>query len=219
MDRKGNDKSFPVGSVEKRDPCPVTRVPSNESRATSDESYEEVIIAGFGGQGILLAGRLLAQTAMKAGKEVTFMPSYGAEVRGGTANCMVIIAERKIACPVVADPDSLIVMNKASLNKFAPRLKTGGLLVMNSSLIDSKPQLDKTIEIIAVPADDLAVELGNKKAANMVAIGAYLQKRGHLAPDAAAEALPDVLAKRYHQTLPVNTEALRRGAEFVKNSK
>ena len=185
---------------------------------TTNDSYEEVIIAGFGGQGILLAGRLLAQTAMKRGLEVTFMPSYGAEIRGGTSNCAVIVADESIASPIVSKPDSLIVMNKASLNKFAPRLKNGGLLVMNSSLIDSKPQLDKTVEIIAVPADELAIELGSRKAANMVAIGAYLQKRGHLTPDAAAEALPDVLAKRYHQTLPVNTEALRRGAEFVKNS-
>jgi 2-oxoglutarate ferredoxin oxidoreductase subunit gamma len=214
MDRKGNDKSLPARPIERL----KTKYRMSNAQMTTNESYEEVIIAGFGGQGILLAGRLLAQTAMKRGLEVTFMPSYGAEVRGGTANCMVIIADEPIACPVVADPDSLIVMNKASLNKFAPRLKKGGLLVMNSSLIDSKPQLDDTIDIIAVPADDLAVELGNKKAANMVAIGAYLQKRGHLAPDAAAEALPDVLAKRYHQTLPVNTEALRRGAEFVKNS-
>ena len=103
---------------------------------TSNSFYEEVIIAGFGGQGIMLAGRLLAQTAMKAGKEVTYMPSYGAEVRGGTANCMVVMAERKIASPLVSKPDSLIAMNKASLNKFATRLKNGGLLVMNSSLID-----------------------------------------------------------------------------------
>jgi len=182
---------------------------------TRDKFYEEVIIAGFGGQGIILAGRLLAQTAMNAGKEVTFMPSYGAEVRGGTANCMVIIAEKEIACPVVGKPDSLIVMNKASLNKFAPRLKNGGLMVMNSCLIDTEPHLDDSIEIIAVPADELAVQLGNQKAANMVALGAYLQKRGHLTPNAAAEALPDVLARRYHKTLPVNTEALRRGAEFA----
>jgi len=180
-----------------------------------NELYEEVIIAGFGGQGIILAGKLLAQMAMNVSKEVTFMPSYGAEVRGGTANCMVIIAERKIACPVVGRPNSLIVMNKASLNKFVPRLKKGGLLVMNSSLIDSVPQLDETIEVIAVPADELAVQLGNQKAANMVALGAYLQKRGHLTVDAAVQALPYVLAERYHKTIPVNTSALRRGAEFA----
>jgi 2-oxoglutarate ferredoxin oxidoreductase subunit gamma len=182
----------------------------------SDESYEEIIVAGFGGQGIMLAGRLLAQTAMKAGKEVTCMPSYGAEVRGGTSNCMVIIADEPIASPLVDRPDSLIVMNKASLNKFASRLKNGGLLVMNSSLIDTKPQLDDSIEILAVPADEIAVELGNKKIANMVALGAYFQKRGILSPDTAAACLPDTIAKRYHKTLPVNTQALHRGAEFAQ---
>ncbi len=189
--------------------------------------YEEVIIAGFGGQGIILAGRLLAQTAMKAGKEVTFMPSYGAEMRGGTANSMVIIADCAIASPLVTRPDSAIVMNKASLNKFAPRIKNNGLLVMNSSLIDPAAFLrkqeagdvDESIDILAVPADNIAVELGSQKSANMVAIGAYLQRRGLFGPDAAAESLPDVLAKRYHKTLPVNTEALRIGAEFAKKAK
>ena len=177
---------------------------------------EEVIIAGFGGQGIILSGRLLAQTAMKAGKEVTYMPAYGAEVRGGTSNCMVIIAERKIASPLVSKPDSLIAMNKASLHKFAGRIKAGGLLIYNSSLIDEAPEgLAEGVEVLALPADNLAVQLGNKKTANMVAIGAYLQKRRLFSPDAAAENLADVLAKRYHQTLPVNTKALHRGAEFA----
>ena len=183
---------------------------------TANGFYEEIIIAGFGGQGIMLTGKLLAQTAMQAGKEVTYMPSYGAEVRGGTANCMVIIGQTKIACPVVGKPDSLIAMNKASLNKFGPRLKNNGLLIMNSSLIDTEPQLDETIEIISIPADELAVELGSKKSANMVALGAYLQKREHLCADEAGKALPNVLAKRYHKTLPVNIKALQRGAEFIK---
>jgi len=186
---------------------------------TENGFYEEVIIAGFGGQGIILAGKLLAQTAMKAGKEVTYMPAYGAEVRGGTSNCTVIIADSPIASPLAAKPDSLIIMNKASLNKFAARLKNGGLLIMNSSLIDSEPQSSQTIDIVAVPADELAVELGNPKAANMVALGAYLQRRGLFGPDAAADSLADVLAERYHHTLPVNTEALRRGAEFAKKQR
>jgi 2-oxoglutarate ferredoxin oxidoreductase subunit gamma len=185
---------------------------------TRDELYEEVIIAGFGGQGIMLAGKLLAQTAMKAGKQVSFMPSYGAEVRGGTANCMVIIADDSISSPLVSRPDSLIVMNKASLNKFAPAVKTGGLLIMNSSLIDTQPELDRKIDILAIPADDIAVELGSQKSANMVALGAYLQRRGLFSVDAAAKSLPDVLAKRYHHTLPLNAEALQQGAEFAKNN-
>jgi len=188
-------------------------------RNTKDEFCEEVIIAGFGGQGIMVTGKLLAQTAMNAGKEVTYMPSYGAEVRLGTANCMVVIADEKIASPVVSKPDSLIVMNKASLNKFAHCVKPGGLLIMNSSLIEDRPQLNKSIDILAVPANDIALELGNQKVANMVALGAYLQRKGLFSPDAAAESLPEVLAKRYHNTLPLNTEALHRGAEFAKNNK
>ena len=182
---------------------------------TENGFCEEIVIAGFGGQGIMLAGKLLAQTAMNAGKEVTYMPSYGAEVRGGTANCMVVISESEIACPVVGSPDSLIVLNKASLHKFGPRLKKGGLLIMNSSLIDETPELDSSIEVISIPADELAVELGNKKSANMVALGAYIQKRGHLSIETAAKALPVTIAERYHNTLPVNTEALKRGAEFA----
>lgn len=185
---------------------------------TENGLYEEVIIAGFGGQGIILAGKLLSQTAMEAGKEVTYMPAYGAEVRGGTANCMVIIAKEPIASPLVANPDSLIAMNKASLDKFGPRLKRGGLLIINSSLIDEEPNLSGIKDILAIPADELAVELGNKKAANMVAIGAYLQKRGLFGPDAAAQSLPKVLAQRYHKTLPINIQALHKGAEFAKNN-
>lgn len=188
----------------------------NDEPQTTNHKREEILIAGFGGQGIILAGKLLAQTAMRRGLEVTYMPAYGAEVRGGTSNCTIIVAEEKIANPMVNTPDSLIIMNKASLNKFLPRLKNGGLLVMNSSLIDDKPELAETIDILAVPADDIAAELGYPKAANMVALGAYLQKRHIFSPDAAAESLPDVLAKRHHQTLPVNTKALHSGAEFVK---
>ncbi|UCD51691.1 MAG: 2-oxoacid:acceptor oxidoreductase family protein [Phycisphaerales bacterium] len=183
--------------------------------AVSEKLYEEIIIAGFGGQGIILTGKLLAQTAMNAGREVTYMPSYGAEVRGGTANCAVIVSDRPIACPVVSYPESLIVMNKASVHKFGPRLKVNGLLLWNSCLIDSEPEVDASIDIVAVPADEVAVELGSPKSANMVMLGAYLQKRGHLDPEQASEALQDVLAERYHKTIPVNTKALRRGAELA----
>ncbi|MBN1391170.1 MAG: 2-oxoacid:acceptor oxidoreductase family protein [Sedimentisphaerales bacterium] len=180
--------------------------------------YEEVIIAGFGGQGVILAGNLLAQTAMNAGKEVTFMQSYGAEMRGGTANSMLVIANEPIASPLVSCPDSLIAMNKASLEKFAPAMKSSGLLIMNSSLIDCKPNVDGSIDILEVPADDIAVKLGSQRSANMVALGAYIQRRGLLKIDDAAKSLPAVLAERYHKTLPVNIAALQQGAEFAKNA-
>lgn len=185
-------------------------------RMITNGLYEEVVIAGFGGQGVMLAGKLLAQTGMLAGREVTYMPAYGAEVRGGTANCMVVIADEPIACPVVSRPSSAIVMNKASLEKFAPRLQSGGLMILNSSLISSEPAVDVDAEVVPVPMDDIAVELGSPKSANMVGLGAYLEKRGLLGADDAGRALPDVLAKRYHSTLEVNIEALKRGAEFTK---
>ena len=101
--------------------------------------YQELIVAGFGGQGIMLAGKLLAQAAMVSDLEVTYMPSYGAEVRGGTANCMVVIADEPIACPLVTEPDTLIVLNKASYKKFVPRLKPNGLLIVNSSMMEDIP--------------------------------------------------------------------------------
>ncbi len=172
-------------------------------------------MAGFGGQGIILAGKLLAQTALNAGLEVTYMPAYGAEVRGGTANCMVILSNQPIACPVVSRPHAAVILNKASLSKFALRVRPAGLLVFNSSLIDREPQTDEGVETVAIPAEEIAVELGSPRSVNMVMLGAYLQKRGSLTPEQAAEALPDVLAPRYHKTIPINAEALRRGAEFV----
>ncbi len=182
---------------------------------TADHLYEELVIAGFGGQGIILAGKLLAQTAMRAGLEVTYMPSYGAEVRGGTANCMVTVSDQPIACPVVSTPNSLLICNKASLSKFAPRLRPGGVLVYNSSLIQSVDGAPEGVEVVGIPAEEIAIEAGSPKTANMVMLGAYLGKRGHLTPDQAAQALPDVLAERHHKTIPMNAGALRRGAEFV----
>ena len=140
--------------------------------------YEEIVIAGFGGQGIILAGKLLAQTAMKAGKEVTYMPSYGAEVRGGTANCMVIISDKPIACPVVGQSDSLIVMNKASLSKFGPRLRAGGLLVWNSCLISSEPKVSEGVDVVAVAADDaMGVDRASGRAIG--ALEGRVALRGH----------------------------------------
>ena len=173
----------------------------------------KTVIAGFGGQGILSMGLNLAEAAMRGGFNVTYLPAYGAEVRGGTANCMVIVSSRPIACPVVSAPNSLVICNKASLSKFAPCLKRGGLLIFNNSLIQSVDCAPDGVEVIGVPAEEIAIESGSPKCANMVMLGAYLGKRGHLSPQQAAEALPDVLAERHYKTIPINAEALRRGAD------
>ena len=179
--------------------------------------YEEIIVAGFGGQGIILMGKLIAQTAMAQGLEVTYMPAYGAEVRGGTSNCMVIIADELIASPLVNKPSSLIVMNKASLSKFGPRLKKDGLLVINSSQVKEAGDVDGLVKVVTIPADKIASQLGNVKVANMVALGAYLQQRGVFSPEVVAENLRYVLAERYHGMLAVNTQALRLGAEYASD--
>jgi 2-oxoglutarate ferredoxin oxidoreductase subunit gamma len=179
---------------------------------------EQVVISGFGGQGIILVGKLLAQTAMKAGKEITCMPAYGAEVRGGTANCVLVIADSPISSPVIDKPDTVIAMNKASVDKFAPKIKSGGLLVINSSLVDESPKFDDSIRVVKIPADHIAIELGSVKVANMVALGAYLQKCGLFSSEDAAECLPDVLAERYHVTIPLNKKALQKGAQFAKET-
>ncbi len=174
------------------------------------------MIAGFGGQGIILAGKLLAHSAMRSNLEVTYMPSYGAEVRGGTAKCIVCLSDEPVACPITTHPDTLIALNQASMLKYTPWLKPGGTLIYNSSSITQAP--DRTdIEIIAVPVDQIAAELGSPKSANMVALGAYLGQRHCLDLDTAVASLTDVLAQRYHKTIPVNEKALRQGAAFTKN--
>jgi 2-oxoglutarate ferredoxin oxidoreductase subunit gamma len=179
--------------------------------------FEQVIIAGFGGQGIILVGKLLAQAAMKAGKEVTYMPSYGAEVRGGASNCMITIADEPIPTPVVSKARCVIAMSKAAFNKFEKTVEQGGLLIMNSSQIDTEAKSQNGVKVVKIPIDEIAVGLGSPKVANMVALGAYLQKSGVFSPDVAAECLPDVLAERYHVTIPINKKALHAGAEFVSH--
>lgn len=179
------------------------------------KQQESVIIAGFGGQGVIFAGKLLAQTAMRANKEVTLIPAYGAEVRGGTSNCTVVIDEHPIASPMVSSPTSLVIMNKASQAKFAHCLRPGGILIYNSSLIDTAPDLPETDTVVPIPADELAIELGNQKVANMIMLGAYARLCRVLELTGVMEALPDVLAARYHTTLSTNAAALKKGADFV----
>lgn len=182
----------------------------------SQQQQESVILAGFGGQGVIFSGKLLAQTAMRMGQEITFIPAYGAEVRGGTSNCTVVIDDQPIGSPLVSNPTSLVILNKASLTKFAPRLHPGGLLLYNSSLIDETPAVPHiSCRIVPVPADELAIELGNQKAANMIMLGAYARLCPILSLEHVIEALPHVLAKRHHHTLPINEAALKKGSNFV----
>ena len=136
-------------------------------------TYANVIMAGFGGQGLMFIGKLLAYSAMKTGKHVTWIPSYGPEMRGGTANCTVVISDKEIGSPVITSPQALIIMNNPSLEAFQPQLKSKGTLFLNSSLITHQVTRND-INVIAVPANDIATKVGEKRTANMVMLGAYI---------------------------------------------
>jgi len=163
-------------------------------------------------------GRILAYAGMLENKEVTWFPSYGAEVRGGTANCTVIISDELIGSPVVTNPDILIVMNDASLKKFQPRLKQNGLLIIDSSLIkDSVLRFD--IEIVEVPATEMSRTIGNTKSANMVLLGAVIARTGLLSETSVFEALESSIPERRKKSIGVNKKAIIEGVRFIEDKK
>ena len=173
-----------------------------------------VIMAGFGGQGVVLMGTLLSYSAMIQGKHTTFFPSYGAEMRGGTANCSVIVSDIEIPSPVVNQPDCVIAMNIASLDKFESQVRPGGVLFVNSSLVKKKVARDD-IEEIRVPVNEIAEGLGAARAANMVMLGCVLKKTGAVTVDSAVKSLEKVLSERAMAFLEVDKKALQKGFEEV----
>ena len=180
----------------------------------SNKMHEEIVISGFGGQGVMFMGKFIAYIAMKEGYHLTYMPSYGAEVRGGTANCTVIISPEEIASPLSSSQSTLLVMNKPSLDKFSPKLKKEGLLILNSSLIDKEPPRSD-IKVIRLPANKLAEEAGNIRSANMVMLGAYLGAKKLTSVEKACELMKDVLPERWHGLLEINRKSLISGKNFV----
>jgi 2-oxoglutarate ferredoxin oxidoreductase subunit gamma len=176
---------------------------------------EEIIIAGFGGQGVLSMGQTMGYAAMVEGKNVTWMPSYGPEMRGGTANCITIISDETISSPILSKFDTAIILNQPSMEKFESKVKSGGLIVYESTNILHSPER-KDIEVYAIPAADIANKLNNVKIANMVMLGAYLAKRPIIKLDSIIAALKKVLPERYHNLLPLNREALEKGKELIE---
>ncbi len=173
----------------------------------------EIIIAGFGGQGVLFAGQLLAYAAMDEGKAVTWIPSYGPEMRGGTANCTVIISDEEIGSPLVSHPQAVIAMNRPSMDKYEPMVKPGGVLVVNTSMVDRKATR-KDIRVVEVDANAVAEKLADKRLSNMVLLGALLSQLPVLPAEAIEKALKAHLPERHHKLLPQNYEALHEGARF-----
>ena len=173
---------------------------------------KEIMIAGFGGQGVLFAGQILAYAAMDIGQEVTWIPSYGPEMRGGTANCTVVISDEEIGSPLVKHPPLAVALNLPSFNKCEESLAPGGTLIVNQSMVDRAAKRDD-IQAIFVPCNEIAEEIGNKKLLNMVAIGALLTVLPEISLQDIEKALETHLPARHQHLLPKNVEALRRGFE------
>jgi len=175
----------------------------------------EVMFAGFGGQGILFSAKILAHAAMEQGYEVVWIPSYGPEMRGGTAYCMVVISDRPIGSPIVRNPQHLVAMNRPSLEKFAPVVKPGGVVLINSSLI----QIDsgrKDVDELRVPVTDIANEIGSVKAANIVALGAFAARSMMVDFEILTESVKAEFAGKA-KLIPLNMKALERGRQAASS--
>lgn len=173
-----------------------------------------LIIAGFGGQGVLLVGSVLVRAAILDGKHVTWMPSYGVEMRGGTANCTVVISDEEIGSPVIGHPQNTIIFNLPSKDKFEPLMKSGGLMMVNSSLIEDKVKR-KDLNVLYFPGNKMADELGEPKSLNMIAIGAFAEATKIVSIDNLKKALDEVFLKKQN-LIEVNKKAIDMGAQFAK---
>ena len=177
----------------------------------------QFLIAGFGGQGVLLIGQLLAKAAMHDGMNVSWMPSYGPEMRGGEANCAVVISDEAIGSPLVTEPPIAVIMNKPSMIKFGPTMEQGGLMLYNSSLIDITPDRSD-INAVAIDCNGIAEQLGNSRTANMVMLGAIIEKTGVISIDSAMEALKATFGPKKEHLLPINRQAMEAGAAAARNA-
>lgn len=177
---------------------------------------ERVICAGFGGQGVMSMGQLLSYAGMIEGKNVSWLPSYGPEMRGGTANCNVTVSDTPIGSPIIdKNATAAIVMNLPSLIKFENELEKDGKILINSSLIEKKPERTD-INAYYIPANEIAVEIGNGKVANMVMLGAYIELTKAVKKETVVDALKKVFGPTKAHLIPLNEKALDKGAEAVK---
>ena len=174
----------------------------------------EIISAGFGGQGTLLLGQLIAYAGMLEDRYVSWLPSYGPEMRGGTANCSVVVSSEPVGSPVVTEADAVIVLNRPSLDKFEETLKPGGKLFINSSLIDIKATRND-IDVYYIPANDIALELGNTKVANVVMLGAYVAATGVIKKESVIQAFRKTAGERKAHLIPINEKAFDAGVKQI----
>lgn len=178
----------------------------------------DVTMAGFGGQGILMIGNLLSLAAMEEGRRVTYFPAYGVEMRGGTANCTVVVSDEEIGSPVVGHPASLIVMNGPSLDKYQALARAGATLVLNASLVDPARVTRSDLHLVPVAANEVARDLGSPQLASMVALGAYAAATGVVKVETLTRCLPRVVSKRHERLIPLNARALEAGAALARGA-
>ncbi len=177
----------------------------------------EILLAGFGGQGVLFAGQLLAYAAMDIGKEITWIPSYGPEMRGGTANCTVIISDEEIGSPNVHRPKAALLFNLPSLNKYESLVVPDGVLIANGSMINRDFMRTDLISVM-LPANEIAESIGDKRLTNMVMVGALIESTPILTVEGLEAALAEHLPSRHRKLLPLNSQALRAGADFARKT-
>ncbi len=175
----------------------------------------EIIFAGFGGQGVLFAGQIVAFAGMDDGKNVTWMPSYGPEMRGGTANCTVVVADEEIGSPLVHRPQAGVVLNLPSFDKYEPLVSPGGVLIVNASLVN-RSVLRQDITAVMIPAQEIAETIGSRRLTNIVMLGALLAKLPFLSLEVIEHTLDTHLPERHRKLLPSNYQALRQGAAFAR---
>lgn len=174
---------------------------------------DQIILSGFGGQGVMFIGKVLAYAGMTGDLQVCWIPSYGPEMRGGTANCSVIISDEEINSPVIDQSDAAIVLNQPSYDKFLPKIKTGGVLVVNSSIVQATP-VREDIRIISIPATDIANELGRPALANMVCLGALMPKLKLINMTTLQKAMDAVVGKKKPELYEINIQAIKKGMEW-----
>jgi 2-oxoglutarate ferredoxin oxidoreductase subunit gamma len=177
--------------------------------------HHEIIISGFGGQGALFAGQLLAYGALAEGRHVTWIPSYGPEMRGGTANCTVIISDQEIGSPLTRHPTAALVLNPPSFDRFEPAMEKDGVLIVNTSLVSTQSKRDD-LRVVYAPANEIATELGATQLANVVMLGALIAATGLLKFETLDRVLDEHISARHRDKLELNKRALRRGAELAR---
>ena len=179
--------------------------------------YHDVFIAGTGGQGILLIGNIIAEAALAEGREVTFLPSYGVEMRGGNANCTIVISDREIGSPSINTPQVLIAMSRRAQVLYEAKVLPNGLMILNSSLVPAAEVKRRNFELLALPVNDIAAELGNVRLANMITLGVYVGKSAAVKLESLEEGMEEALSERNRKFIPQNMEAIKKGYDIARN--